>query len=111
MNNRLVEASYLSGIPSPYYTNDHVQFQAKLREYLDTEVVSHLDDWTESKTYPHQIHEVFHRLGVQQAVFRVAKSLGGPEVGRYDSFHELIVWTELARISLNSVTFMVCVYE
>jgi alkylation response protein AidB-like acyl-CoA dehydrogenase len=45
-------------------------------------------------------------MGVQQAIFRVDQSLGGPPSGVYDSFHELIVWQELARVSLNSVTFM-----
>ena len=107
-NLRLVEASYLSGIPSPYYSKDHIVFQNNLREYLDNEVVGNLDDWMERKEYPHHIHKVFYKLGVQQAVFRVSPNLGGPAIGRYDSFHEMIVWTELARISLNSVTFMVC---
>ena len=101
-----MEPSFLSGIPSPYYTTDHIDFQKSLRSYLDKEVVPFIDSWQESKKYPHHIHAAFHRLGVQQAVFRVDPRLGGAAPGRYDSLHELIVWSELARVSLNSVTFM-----
>ena len=106
-SSRLVEASFLSGIPSPYYTDDHVRFQKRLRSFLDQEVVPYLDSWTERKEYPHHIHEEFVRLGVQKAVFRVLPKFGGPVAGQFNSFHELIVWSELARVSLNSVTFMV----
>jgi acyl-CoA dehydrogenase len=104
---RLIEPSYLAGVPSPYFTESHTSFQQRLREYLETEVVPHIDKWTESKSYPYHMHKRFYELGVQQAIFRVSPELGGPVRGRYDSFHELIVWMELGRISLNSVTFMV----
>lgn len=97
----------MAGIPSPFYTADHLKFQTALREYLEGHVVDRIDEWTETKTYPFHVHKEFYKLGVQQAVFRVSPELGGPVAGRYDSFHELIVWMELGRISLNSVTFMV----
>lgn len=103
---RLVEPSFMAGIPSPYYSKDHKTFQVRFREYLEKEVVPYVDEWAEKKEYPFHIHRAFHELGVQQAVFRVEPSLGGPKTGRYDSFHELIVWSELSRVSLNSVTFM-----
>ena len=103
---RLVEPAYMNGIPSPYYNQSHLMFQRKLREFLDVEVAAHIDEWVERKIYPHHVHRDFLKMGIQQAVFRVAESLGGAPQGTYDSFHELIVWQELARVSLNSVTFM-----
>ena len=81
-------------------------FQKRLREYLEDAVVPKIDEWIDGKIYPHHVHKVFHNMGIQQAIFRVAESLGGPPSGKFDSFHELIVWQELARVSLNSVTFM-----
>ena len=97
----------MSGIPSPYYTEDHIEFQKRLREYIERNIVPHIDEWTESKSYPFHAHKDFHKLGIQQAVFRVSELFGGPPKGKYDTFHELIVWSELARVSLNSITFMV----
>jgi alkylation response protein AidB-like acyl-CoA dehydrogenase len=103
---RLVEPSFMNGIPSPYFKQSHIDFQKRLREYIESDVVPHIDEWTEKKSYPHHVHRQFYKLGAQQAVFRVPQSLGGPPTGQYDSFHEMIVWMELARVSLNSVTFM-----
>jgi len=103
---RLVEPSYMTGIPNPFYNESHRQFQRKLREYLDEAVYPNIDEWVDKKMYPHGIHVDFRDLGVQQSVFRVEESLGGPTPGSFDSFHELIVWQELARVALNSVTFM-----
>ena len=103
---RLIEPSFVCGLPSPYYNEDHIKFRATLRNYLEEHVLSNVDDWCERKTYPHHIHEGLYRLGAQQAVFRFGPLLGGAAPQRYDSFHELIVWAELSRVSLNSVTFM-----
>jgi alkylation response protein AidB-like acyl-CoA dehydrogenase len=103
---RLIEPSFLCGIPTPYYTESHIKFQKALRKYLDSEVLPRVDEWAEKKAYPHHVHEALYELGAQQAVFRVPEQFGGPSPGRFDSFHELIVWSELARVSLNSVTFM-----
>jgi alkylation response protein AidB-like acyl-CoA dehydrogenase len=103
---RLIEPSFLCGIPTPYYTRSHIDFQKGLRQFLDREVLPYVDDWCERKAYPHHLHEELYRLGAQQAVFRFDPEFGGPPTGAYDSFHELIVWAELSRVSLNSVTFM-----
>jgi alkylation response protein AidB-like acyl-CoA dehydrogenase len=103
---RLVEPGYISYIPNPYYSEDHRAFQKTFREYLESHVVQKLDEWTENKVYPFHIHTAFYEMGVQSAVFRFGPEYGAAKQNRYDSFHELIVWSELARVSLNSVSFM-----
>lgn len=103
---RLTEPSFMSGIPSPYYSDEHRRFQKRLRDYLEKEVVPNVDEWAESKRYPYHVHKEFYNLGAQQAVFRFHPKFVGADVSRYDSFHELIVWSELSRASLNSVNFM-----
>jgi alkylation response protein AidB-like acyl-CoA dehydrogenase len=106
MTGRFIEAPFLCGIPSPFFKPKHIDFQRKLRAYLDEAVVPFVDEWCEKKAYPDHVHEELFRLGAQQAVFRLESSEYHNDAVNYDAFHELIVWSELSRVSLNSVTFM-----
>lgn len=73
---------------------------------MENEVVPYVDEWTGRKEYPLHIQGAIHELGVHQAVCLLEPSFGDSTVGSYDSLHELIVWSEIYRVSLNSVTLM-----
>ena len=91
------EPSWSQGYRSPYYSATHQAFRAKLRDYLDEHVKPNLDDWIESPAgYPKEIHEHFYRAGFLGSIFPV--EFGGTPPEDFDSFHELILWTEIARL-------------
>jgi hypothetical protein len=42
------EPYWYSGTPSPYYKETHIQFRAKLREFVDKEMLSYVHEWDEA---------------------------------------------------------------
>ena len=96
------EPSWSQGYRSPYYSESHQKFRAGLRAYLDEYVKPNLDDWIESeKGYPKEMHEHFYRAGFLGSIFPV--EYGGTPPAKFDSFHELILWTEIARLGGGSM--------
>mmetsp|Transcript_31249 Transcript_31249/g.74847 ORF Transcript_31249/g.74847 Transcript_31249/m.74847 type:complete len:412 (+) Transcript_31249:23-1258(+) len=103
------EPNWYQGFPSPYYTDSHKDFRKKCREFVETEMKPHVEDWIKSpEGYPASLHAKAYQAGVQGIVF--PKEFGGSRED-HDYFHELILWDELARctggvlaqLSINSM--------
>eukprot|EP00931_Biecheleriopsis_adriatica_P069179 TRINITY_DN43055_c0_g1_i1.p1 TRINITY_DN43055_c0_g1~~TRINITY_DN43055_c0_g1_i1.p1 ORF type:complete len:434 (+),score=81.03 TRINITY_DN43055_c0_g1_i1:58-1359(+) len=97
-----VEPYWYQGYPTPYYSDSHVAFRAKCRNFVESEIVPFLDGWIDSgKTYPQELHVKALKAGLPTAGLAVAvQSLYPKEIlpeGGFDSFHELIYLDELAR--------------
>eukprot|EP01061_Rhynchopus_euleeides_P026851 TRINITY_DN43721_c0_g1_i1.p2 TRINITY_DN43721_c0_g1~~TRINITY_DN43721_c0_g1_i1.p2 ORF type:complete len:415 (+),score=199.95 TRINITY_DN43721_c0_g1_i1:68-1312(+) len=84
------EPAWYQGIPTPYYTADHVAYRAKVRDFVETRLKPNVDEWIKTG-YPLDLHVE----AVQKGVLRRPKSLGGSD--EWDSFYELIMLDEMAR--------------
>lgn len=92
---------------SPYYTESHVKFRAKVRQFVDTELTPNCHEWEENKKMPHEIFAKAFKAGWLPCVVgspwprEHTGSLDAPE--GYDYFHELIAIDEVARCGSGGV--------
>mmetsp|Transcript_55596 Transcript_55596/g.119355 ORF Transcript_55596/g.119355 Transcript_55596/m.119355 type:complete len:419 (+) Transcript_55596:30-1286(+) len=91
------EPNWYQGFPSPYYTDSHKEFRKKCREFVETEMKPHVEDWIKSpEGYPASLHQRAYSAGLQGILF--PKEFGGAREDT-DYFHELILWDEMGRCS------------
>lgn len=96
------EPYWYQGFHSPYYTDSHRAFRAKVREFCEKEVRPNVDKWIASPDgYPLSLHEKAYAAGIGGAIF--PKEYGGTPPEGYNAFHELIMWDELARAGGGAV--------
>ena len=87
------EPSWYRGIPTPYYKQTHVEFRAKVRNFVETKLKPFVDDWIENG-YPMDLHKQFYDEGLGGIIF--PDEYGG-SISKHDYFHRVILWDELAR--------------
>jgi len=88
---------------SPYYKETHIQWRAKMRSFVDTEILPTLDSWKEKPQPPKDLLLKMGEAGILAALTGapwpsqyLPPHIKGPE--NFDTFHELITIDELARI-------------
>ena len=89
------EPYWYLGYYSPYYKETHLRFRATVRAFVEEHIKPNVDDWVEQGSYPQELHRMAYRAGIQGALFPA--EYGGTPPEEYDSFHELILWDEMAR--------------
>ena len=77
-----------------FLTEEHHAFRASFRDFLQKEVVPHIDKWEETGTIDRFIWEKFGEMGYFG--LNVPESLGGLGL---DLFYSLIYWEEMQRIN------------
>ncbi|KAJ9627993.1 hypothetical protein H2203_003212 [Taxawa tesnikishii (nom. ined.)] len=80
------EPPYLSGLPSPYYTEAHREFQKKCRAFITENLTQHAMEWERAEDVPE------HKLGID--------SILGQPVDQWDYFFNLIYTDEMLRSGL-----------
>jgi len=80
---------------SPYYTDSHRAFRARIRAFVDKEVLPFVHEWDEAGTYPPELHQKAYEAGVYSAMW--PKEYGGTPPDQVDAFHDLILIDELSR--------------
>ncbi|KAH0335157.1 acyl-CoA dehydrogenase, partial [Aureobasidium melanogenum] len=105
------EPPYLSGLPSPYYTASHLEWQKKCRAFITKHLTSHAMEWETAETVPEHVWHDFcaanmllPSLPAPLPVERL-KSLGihdilGLPVEEFDYFHNAIYTDEMLRSGL-----------
>ena len=101
------DPSWYQRMKSPYYKPTHIAFRARIRDFVETEILPTMYSWYEKDAPP---HDIYQKMG--QAGF-LACMHGPPFPGKYlpgiqppadfDYFHELILFDELARTGLGGV--------
>mmetsp|Transcript_21602 Transcript_21602/g.42434 ORF Transcript_21602/g.42434 Transcript_21602/m.42434 type:complete len:424 (+) Transcript_21602:183-1454(+) len=90
------EPYWCQGFPSPYYKKSHVEFRNKVRAFVEKEIMPHLEDWLDAnELYPLELHTKAYEAGISGVLYPT--EWGGTRPDDFDSFHELILWQELAR--------------
>lgn len=90
------EPYWAQGFPSPYYTEEHVALRAKCREFVEKELLPHVEEWVQKKEYPMSLHEKLYHAGISGSIY--PQDLGGTASGtKRDYFLELVRVDEFAR--------------
>ena len=53
------EPPYLSGLPSPYYTPSHLQWQKACRAFIEEHYLPYALDWEREGTVPPHVFQTF----------------------------------------------------
>jgi len=84
---------FLDAPPLPFYfTPDHEQFRATLREFIAREITPNVHEWDEAGTFPRALYGRVAELGVQGLGY--PEEYGGTPA---DLFYQLVVAEEFAR--------------
>ena len=97
------EPAWYRGLPTPYYSEKHVNWRAKVRAWVDAELTPHAHEWDEQQSFPvERLRESAYRAGVLSPCY--PEALGGtPPEGGWDEFMFLIWIDELTRSSNSGV--------
>lgn len=84
------EPAWYQGGFTPYYTDAHVAFRARVRAFVDTELAPHAEDWVKSPAgYPRELHERAFAAGLQGVTY--PREYGGTMPDDYDAFYECVL--------------------
>eukprot|EP00472_Partenskyella_glossopodia_P001488 CAMPEP_0197530298 /NCGR_PEP_ID=MMETSP1318-20131121/31384_1 /TAXON_ID=552666 /ORGANISM="Partenskyella glossopodia, Strain RCC365" /LENGTH=539 /DNA_ID=CAMNT_0043086059 /DNA_START=53 /DNA_END=1669 /DNA_ORIENTATION=+ len=101
------DPSWYQGNNSPFYTESHIKFRKRCREFMEREIAPNVHEWDESYSFPKEIFKKFYDAGLLPAIVGPPweSKLSGlaPPEGGFDSFHELIIIDELARCGSGGV--------
>ncbi|KAK2603574.1 hypothetical protein QQS21_004254 [Conoideocrella luteorostrata] len=105
------EPPYLCGLPSPYYTESHRQFQKDCRKFLWDNLLSQAPEWEKEGTVPEHVFATFNKHGMllpnlpAPLPVQWLKQVGindilGVKIEEWDYLHTGIYCDELARSGL-----------
>eukprot|EP00924_Labyrinthula_sp_SR-Ha-C_P010079 maker-scaffold_40-snap-gene-1.50-mRNA-1 protein AED:0.18 eAED:0.18 QI:96/1/1/1/1/1/2/175/418 len=96
------EPAWYHGRPTPYYTENHVNFRKACRDFVEKEMKPYVDEWIEKgMLYPKNLHIKAFEAGIQGILY--PKEYGGTKPDDFDAFYELILWDEMARVGGGGV--------
>lgn len=110
----LCEPSWYQFWESPYYTDSHRAFRAKVRKFVDDEILPNVDAWEETyistgREMPLDFIKKAYAAGIYSPQWSV--ELGGtPPQGGFDAFHDLILNDEISRSSCAGVASAFTIY-
>mmetsp|Transcript_9331 Transcript_9331/g.26181 ORF Transcript_9331/g.26181 Transcript_9331/m.26181 type:complete len:406 (+) Transcript_9331:90-1307(+) len=96
------EPAWYQGFGSPYYTADHAAFRAKVRAFVDREIVPNVAKWEAQRGYPEELHRKAYEAGVYAGRWPLEYG-GTPPPGGWDTFYAIILSDELARCGAGGV--------
>jgi len=101
------DPAWYRGQMTPYYRKSHVEWRARVREFVEREITPFCHEWDENKAMPKDIFKKTYQAGFLPAAVGhpwPTEYVGqGPE--DYDSFHELIFVDELSRCGSGGVVW------
>jgi alkylation response protein AidB-like acyl-CoA dehydrogenase len=100
-----VEPQAFAGFESPFYTESHHKFRAKVRDFVDKELMPYVHDWDEKGDYPRELHKKAYDAGILAAMW--PKEFGGTPPEGCDAFHDLILVDELSRCGAGGILWSV----
>ncbi|ROH90843.1 acyl-CoA dehydrogenase [Stagnimonas aquatica] len=78
---------------SPFYNQEHEDFRAQVRRFVEREIVPHIERWEAAEELPRELHRKAADAGLLQIGF--PERAGGVEVP--DLFYMIVLTEELAR--------------
>ena len=104
------EPGWYRGVASPYYNESHVALRARVREFVEKELLPHVDMW-EEKCAQEGKEVDFKAITRKAAAAGILapmypESLGGtplPGGVKFDSFHDLVWIDEISRTGASGL--------
>lgn len=97
------EPYWYSGLNSPYYKDTHRQFRARVRAFVEKEIMPYIDEWEEAGDYPPELRQKAYAAGIYATIY--PPQYGGTPPPQLDAFHDLILTDELARCGSGGLLF------
>jgi len=100
------EPAWYRGVPTPYYNANHAAFRAKVRAWVDENLIPFVDEWDEAYTCPiEKLRLSAHKAGVLSPW--APEELGGtPPEGGWDEFMFIIWADEFGRCGAGGVAIL-----
>lgn len=92
---------WYQGFKSPYYNESHYKFRAKVRDFVEKELMPYIHEWDEKGEFPNELHEKSYKAGIYGAIW--PKEYGGTPPENCDAFHHFILTDEMARCASNGL--------
>lgn len=97
-------ASGSSTFSSIYFNDSHVKFQAKMRHFVDTEILPFCGRWDEDGSFPCDLRTKAYQAGIYASCFPVEYGGTPPDdCKEADVFHEMIFTDELSRCAVGGM--------
>ncbi len=96
-----------SCLPNPYLTEQHHEWRAQLRRFIDQEIMPYADDWDEAGKMPDELWPKAGSMGLLGLGY--PEQYGGTQEG-IDIWHSIIVSEEFARIGAGGVNASLLVH-
>lgn len=94
-------------LQSPFYTEEHQQWRAQLRKFMEKEVIPYIDDWEEAGELPLELWSKASDIGLLQLGY--PEQYGGISEG-IDIFHTIVSSEELARCGATGISSSLTVH-
>jgi alkylation response protein AidB-like acyl-CoA dehydrogenase len=100
------EPAWYQGRPSPYYKDSHRHLRRVVREWVEKNVLPHVDDWEAAGEVPDSIYHQCAKDGLTVPIaagrkipeeWRDYPIIGGIKAEEWDGFHDFVLWDELYR--------------
>merc|ERR1712166_242213 len=100
------EPAWYRGVPTPYYNENHAAFRAKVRAWVDENLIPYVDEWDEAGECPiEKLRLSAHAAGVLSPW--APEELGGtPPDGGWDEFMFIIWADEFGRCGAGGVAIL-----
>lgn len=90
----------------PYYTEDHRAWRATLREFIEREIMPHVNDWEEAGEFPRELYKKAGEVGLLGLGY--PEEFGGTPV---DNFFNIVTSEEMARIGAGGINASLMVHS
>ena len=94
-------------LKSPFYTEEHQQWRAQLRKFVEKEIMPFIDDWEEAGEVPLDLWPKASNVGLLQLGY--PEQYGGVSEG-IDIFHTIVSSEELARCGATGISSSLTVH-
>lgn len=94
-------------LKSPFYTEEHQQWRAQLRKFVEKEIMPFIDDWEEAGEIPLELWPKAADIGLLQLGY--PEQYGGISEG-IDIFHTIVSSEELARCGATGISSSLTVH-
>mmetsp|Transcript_421 Transcript_421/g.702 ORF Transcript_421/g.702 Transcript_421/m.702 type:complete len:423 (-) Transcript_421:192-1460(-) len=96
---------YDSSIKTPYYNDHHREFRAKIRKFVDDEIIPHVEEWELKNSIPQEAYQKAAEVGLLPAVVGWPEDIFGGRPQGYDGFFAFICFDELSRCASGGVVW------
>ncbi|RKP06804.1 acyl-CoA dehydrogenase/oxidase [Thamnocephalis sphaerospora] len=109
------DPSWYQDWDSPYYNDSHRRLRARVRAFVEKEIMPYVHEWDEAKQVPRALFVKCAEAGILAGIcgvvpreFMSIDNIMGVPLDEFDVFHEFILADEFSRCGSGGVLWGVC---